>query len=66
MNKDMKPLERAFELAEGGKCRSITDIKKQLRSEGFSIDQITGPMLTRQLMKLVKKTLLAAEGPAAE
>lgn len=42
-------LERAFELARAGKCRTVTELRLKLRSEGFDVDQITGPRLLKQL-----------------
>ena len=47
-------LERAFQLARSGKCSSLADLKKQLRIEGYSIAQITGPTLLKQLGVLIK------------
>ena len=35
-------LERAFELANSGSCESVADIKKALKTEGYSDQQITG------------------------
>jgi hypothetical protein len=46
-------LERAFELAKSGEVSSIPDIKLALRSEGYSIAQLEGPMLIRQLRALI-------------
>jgi hypothetical protein len=54
----LTPLERAFQLAKSGGCLSIVDIKKQMQAEGFSIGQITGKSLYKQL----KALLLAAQG----
>ncbi|MDO9383991.1 MAG: hypothetical protein Q7T86_14135 [Hyphomicrobiaceae bacterium] len=42
-------LERAFELAQTGKCRTVTELRLKLRGEGFDVDQITGPKLLKQL-----------------
>jgi hypothetical protein len=47
-------LERAFTLAQSGKFASVQEIKKQLRAEGLSADQITGRTLSRQLTALIK------------
>jgi hypothetical protein len=47
-------LERAFQIAKSGKCSSLTDLKKRLRAEGYSIAQITGRTLAKQLEVLIK------------
>lgn len=49
-------LERAFELARTGKLRTVTEIRLKLRSEGFDVDQITGPRLLKQLNALLGET----------
>lgn len=53
----MKPhltaLERAFELARSGKYTSITDLKRDLASEGYAANQIEGFSLSRQLRELM-------------
>lgn len=46
-------IERAFELAKSGKCLSISDIRNQLKIEGYGPEQVTGPTLLRQLRKLI-------------
>lgn len=46
-------LERAFELAATGKCRTVTEVRLKLRSEGFDVDQITGPQLLKQLNRIL-------------
>lgn len=47
-------LERAFELARGGRHPSVSDILKQLKAEGLSVAQIEGESLRRQLRELCK------------
>ena len=47
-------LERAFALAKSGSCTSVPDIKKQLRREGYSIAQIVGKSLSKQLQTLLR------------
>jgi hypothetical protein len=54
MDQSVTALERAFQLAKSGKCSSLADLKKQLRAEGYSIAQITGRTLAKQLMALIK------------
>jgi hypothetical protein len=48
------PLERAFQLARSGKFGSVTDIRRQLKSEHVSGDQIHGTTLLRQLREVLK------------
>jgi hypothetical protein len=54
MDQSVTALERAFQLAKSGKCSSLADLKKQLRAEGYSIAQITGRTLAKQLVTLIK------------
>jgi hypothetical protein len=62
MDHTVTALERAFELARSGRCASVADIKKQLKSEGYSITQITGRVLSKQLDTLIKAA--RGESPA--
>jgi hypothetical protein len=50
----MTALERAFQLARSGRVAGLTDIITSLKSDGYSVDQIEGPLLKRQLADLVK------------
>jgi hypothetical protein len=54
MNHHMTCLERAFQLAQSGKYGSIAELKKQLSIEGFSVAQVTGTALSRQLRALIR------------
>jgi len=49
-------VERAFELAQSGQCRTLTELKQRLRIEGYSNSEahLGG--------KLIKKQLRAAMG----
>ena len=62
MDQNTTPLERAFQLAKSGECASITDVKKRLKAEGYSIDQIEGRTISRQLAALIK----TAKPPTAD
>jgi hypothetical protein len=53
MDHHFSPLERAFELARSGSCASMTDIRRKLRSEGYSVVQITGKTLFKQMRELI-------------
>ena len=54
MDHNITPLERAFQLAKSGAYTSVPAIKEQLKAERFSITQITGKTLTKQLNVLIK------------
>jgi hypothetical protein len=54
MHSDLTALERAFDLARSGKCHNIMDIYLQLRAEGYSLDQLEGPLLKSQLRHLIE------------
>ena len=47
-------LERAFQLANSGKCNSVKEISIKLEAEGYegSKQQLSGPVLRRQLTNL--------------
>jgi hypothetical protein len=51
---DRRPtaLERAFELARSGKCADVAQVRLQLKAEGYARDQLTGPVLLRQIRDL--------------
>jgi hypothetical protein len=53
---DKSTVERAFELARSGSCRSNEDIIRQLNREGFSdpAGQLSGQSLRKQLRALMK------------
>ena len=59
-----KPIiERAFELARAGSCRSVNDIRQTLRREGYEgvHAHLHGTTINRQITALIK----AAGMPAA-
>ena len=58
MDHTLTALVRAFALAKSGECASVADIKKQLIQEGYSVAQITGAALSKQLLALIR----AAQG----
>jgi hypothetical protein len=45
-------LERAFDLAKSGTCADVGEVRKKLKAEGYSPEQLTGPALIRQLRDL--------------
>jgi hypothetical protein len=48
-------LERAFELARSGQCRSTAEIFQALRKEGHDPRMIVGPVLMRQMRELMRE-----------
>jgi hypothetical protein len=60
MDHTVTAIERAFQLAKSGDCASVHKIRKRLKTEGYSVAQITGGVLLRQLNALIK----AAQGQA--
>jgi hypothetical protein len=55
MDNNITALERAFSLARSGTCATIGEIKAALKAERYSIDQITGSALSKQLKALINK-----------
>ncbi|MGH6955541.1 MAG: hypothetical protein ACREEW_02620 [Caulobacteraceae bacterium] len=56
----MTTLERAFELARSGQCGSVTDVRRMLAAEGYTMAQLDGPALLRQLRELCAASVLDA------
>jgi hypothetical protein len=54
-------MERAFQLAKSGDCRSVDEIRKKLIQEGYYAMQITGKSLLRQLQALISAELEARQ-----
>jgi hypothetical protein len=54
MDHTITPLERAFQLAMSGDCKSVSEIKKRLNAEGYSTAQVSGRELSKQLIALIK------------
>ena len=55
MQPNVNALERAFELASSGECRTVQDIRRRLQHEGYNGDMLTGRTLKRQLEALIKQ-----------
>jgi hypothetical protein len=45
-------LERAFAVARSGDYGRVAEVQAQLKAEGFSLSQLEGPSLARQLREL--------------
>ena len=61
MTESFTAVERAFQLARSGNCQSIQDIKLALRAEGYSIEQIVGRPMMKQLRELIDAARAAAK-----
>lgn len=55
MDQGKTALERAFEIAKTGASMGVTDIRDQLRAEGYEIRQLEGRSLTSQLRSVLEK-----------
>ena len=66
MSNNFRPttLERAYELARSGQCRTVGDIKSRLQQEGHERvqDRLYGGSLTSALRKLCVEHYIAPEG----
>ncbi|WP_159865553.1 hypothetical protein [Novosphingobium sp. 9U] len=49
-------VERAFQLASDGSSKSVNDVRRQLKQEGYTaIDEhLSGPTIKKQLAELMK------------
>ena len=47
-------LERAFNLAKSGRCRSLREVRQVLRAEGYPDYQLEGKGLINQLQALMQ------------
>ncbi len=56
MDLPTNPIERAFQIARSGACLGLSDLKLQLKKEGYSLSQIDGRVLNNQLRDLIKKS----------
>ena len=69
MSNNFRPttLERAYELARSGECRTVGDIKTRLQQEGHERvqDRLYGGSLTSALRKLCVAHYVAPEGETA-
>ena len=62
MDRDLTALERAFQLADSATCTTVGEIKQKLKSEGYSLNQIEGQALLKQLKALIKAALARGNG----
>jgi hypothetical protein len=59
MDHTVTALERAFALAKSGKYTTVPEIRKRLVQEGYSVAQITGVALSKQLRALIRAARVA-------
>ena len=55
MDQNKTVLERAFDIASSGFARSLDEVRKQLKAEGYDQTQLQGRTLTNQLSQLIRK-----------
>lgn len=57
-------LERAYQLADSGECRTVTDVKKRLQAEGYDriADQLYGRVVTNALRDRCVAAMARVEG----
>jgi hypothetical protein len=53
MDHTISPVERELHLAGSGRYASVPEIKKQMMAEGYSVAQITGRALLKQMLALI-------------
>lgn len=56
-------IERAYQLAASGDCRTVSDVKMALQGEGYSAirENLHGLTITRALRKLCDENFLPSE-----
>jgi hypothetical protein len=54
MKQDVRPLERAFQLARSGSVWDVAEIKRALEREGYNPREIEGKAITGQLRELIR------------
>lgn len=55
MDQNKTALERAFELAASGACRTVADIRHRVKLEGYPQQQIEGRALSKQLASIIDR-----------
>lgn len=53
MKPNVSAIERAFELAQSGNFVTVAEVKHRLHTEGYSIAQVDGPLLHKQLLNVM-------------
>ena len=55
MDPNQSVFERAFDLAASGRFKTVSEIRRQLRREGYREELIQGPLLAKQLVGAIEK-----------
>ena len=50
----VRPVERAFQLAQSGSVQNVAEIKRAMLREGYATGEIEGEQLRTQLRALIK------------
>jgi hypothetical protein len=53
MDPKLSTIERAFQIARSGHASNVQEIKDALRKEGYMPEQISGPVLSKQLLAII-------------
>ncbi len=61
-------LERAYQLAESGACRTVSEVKQALQSEGYDRiqDSLYGGTIAAALRKRCQESFVGGAGDAVE
>ena len=61
-------LERAYQLAESGACRTVSDVKQALQAEGYDRiqDSLYGGTITAALRKRCQENFVGGSATPAE
>ncbi len=67
MDQPLSTLERALQLASGGQCKSVNDVRQTLRREGYDAvhQHLHGAAINRQIIDLLTEAradFLAMDG----
>jgi hypothetical protein len=63
MDYKLTAIEKAFQLARFGNCRSLDYLTKQLRHEGYDTTQIYGKALRKQLLQIIREPVEQRKAP---
>jgi hypothetical protein len=56
MESNKTALERAFELARSGRYLRLEQLLRRLNNEGYLGEQVTGPVVRKQLNQAIKES----------
>lgn len=62
MDPTKSTLERAFEMAKSGRYTTMSELRAAIKAEGYTVAQIEGPALGRQLRRLMDASRAPAVG----